>query len=189
MLSDEQCKQLSGLHIRANGLPHLDVKQEHILSGSVMDVTDTEAAVITLDFDNTIQSFTRKVLENTDMITGFPIVKEDDGVRLQGYLGISELDQALQIYKLQSDLEEPSTPCSLRDTSVKVALHPVTDIERRVATSDTLQLGYLVDRAPVTISAKAPLQLVHQLFIRLGVRYLAVQDERGCYLGIIEKNR
>lgn len=40
--------------------------------------------------------------------------------------------------------------------------------------------------ADLSLSLSFSLQ---QLFIKLGVRYLAVLDERGCYLGIIEKNR
>lgn len=155
-----------------------------------MDVADTDAAIISLNSENTVQTLSQKLSENQNLITGFPIIKEDDGVRLQAYIGYDELDAAIRAFKTQAPLQEPPTPCSFRDLSPRVNLSDAdAEATGEVSPDKVLDLGYLTDRAPVSISSRAPLQLVHQLFIRLGVRYLAVQDERGCYVGIIEKNR
>ena len=174
---------------RANDLPFLNVKEDHILSGSVMDVADTDAVLISLDNINTVCSLKKRLSESRGWTTGFPIVREIDGLRLQGYVGFDELHQALESFNYESDMRTPSRPCNFRDLSSKVKIDPLADDDPSTSVADILELGYLADRAPPTIATRAPLQLVHQMFVKLGVRYLAVQDERGCYVGIIEKNR
>lgn len=42
---------------------------------------------------------------------------------------------------------------------------------------------------PITVQTHSPLELVHQYFVRLGVRYLIVNDEKGYYRGVIFKKR
>jgi chloride channel 3/4/5 len=153
-----------------------------------MDVVDSEADCISLDMDVTIASLSRKLTENATLATGFPIIRDDDGLRLQGYIGFDELEQAIETYNTMAGSEVPPTPCSFRDITARIHFDAPEGVASPSGT-DVLDLGYLVDRAPVTISSRAPLQLVHQYFIRLGVRYLAVQDERGCYVGVIDKNR
>ncbi|KAK0552634.1 hypothetical protein OC846_002807 [Tilletia horrida] len=54
---------------------------------------------------------------------------------------------------------------------------------------DPQDLSLYVDKAPITVQTHSPLELVHQYFTRLGVRYLIVVDERGYYRGIIFKKR
>ncbi|KAK0539110.1 hypothetical protein OC835_001245 [Tilletia horrida] len=54
---------------------------------------------------------------------------------------------------------------------------------------DPQDLSLYVDKAPITVQTHSPLELVHQYFTRLGVRYLIVVDERGLYRGIIFKKR
>lgn len=158
-----------------------------------MDVTDTDAPVISLDAENTVETLSQKLVEHHGRITGFPIIAEDRGIRLQGYIGYDELEQSLAAYKLElaSSETNPMTPCTFRDVSARVDLKSYEDGGRRpfAAGRNILDLGYLTDKAPVTVSARAPLQLLHQLFVKLGVRYLAVQDQRGCYVGIVDKNR
>ncbi|GAA6058723.1 hypothetical protein JCM10212_003411 [Sporobolomyces blumeae] len=63
----------------------------------------------------------------------------------------------------------------------------------RGSTSDDgeidLDLGWLVDSAPIVVNVRSPMELLHEMFSKLGVRYLVVIDERGLYRGVIEKNR
>ncbi|KAE8220501.1 hypothetical protein CF319_g5988 [Tilletia indica] len=54
---------------------------------------------------------------------------------------------------------------------------------------DPQDLSLYVDKAPITVQTHSPLELVHQYFTRLGVRYLIVVDERGLYRGVIFKKR
>ena len=34
------------------------------------------------------------------------------------------------------------------------------------------ELGLLTDQAPLTVSINSPIELVHEMFVKLGVRYL-----------------
>ena len=204
-----------------NKLPYLDAKEEHIFSGSVMDVVDTSAPLIVLGSGNTVEAMRSKLAANEGRVTGFPVVrlaKKDDGPRLQGYIGFDEMQQALLTHEREtvqrklaavvpsastsatrctfmdaagwnaSESESSEYDQNMRGGADEEAAGYQEDAEHDEAGA-TLELGYLTDRAPVTVSVRAPMQLLHQLFVKLGVRYLAVQDDRGCYVGTIEKNR
>lgn len=140
-------------------LPFLDAKEEHVLHGSVLDVVDMDAPLISLDRENTVDTMQVKLSNNIGLVTGFPIIKEDDGPRLQGYIGFDELEEALRKHRelLQDDV--PQTPCTFRDTSARVHLRLATEQEDDEESAHLVDLGYLTDRAPVTVSARAPLQL------------------------------
>lgn len=141
-------------------LPFLDPKEEHVLHGSVLDVVDIDAPLISLDRENTVDTMELKLSNNAGLVTGFPIIKEDDGPRLQGYIGYDELEEALSRHREISAEDIPQTPCTFRDTSARVHLRLATeDGEEEEGSSRMVDLGYLTDRAPVTVSARAPLQL------------------------------
>jgi hypothetical protein len=143
-------------------LPFLDLKEEHVLHGSVLDVVDIDAPLVSLDRENTADTMELKLFSNNSgLVTGFPIIKEDDGPRLQGYIGYDELEEALRKHRATSAEVVPQTPCTFRDTSARVHLRLATDDidEEEEGDGSVVDLGYLTDRAPVTVSARAPLQL------------------------------
>lgn len=47
----------------------------------------------------------------------------------------------------------------------------------------------LIKQAPITVQPHSPLELVQQLFVKLGARQLLVVDNRGVFRGIITKKR
>lgn len=143
---------------------------------------DTEAAVITLNSeDNTVGRLRDMVsdLYASGAGGGFPILSSDspDGgdKRIFGYIGLSELDHALGLIGTAEEAE----PCSFA---------PNHFLSASAAPSE-FDFGHLVDHAPVTVSVRSPMVYLHQLFVRLGIRYIVVQDERGLYRGLIEKAR
>jgi hypothetical protein len=42
-------------------------------------------------------------------------------------------------------------------------------------------------QAPITVQIQSPLELVQQLFVKLGARQLLVVDARGVYRGMVTK--
>jgi chloride channel 3/4/5 len=50
-------------------------------------------------------------------------------------------------------------------------------------------LSIFVDRAPITLTTCSPLELVHQMFVKLGVRYLIALNADGTLNGVIFKKR
>lgn len=153
------CTNINTIVGRSNQLPYLDAKEEHLLRGSVLDVVDVDAPYISLDRDNTVNTVEDQLFESKGLVTGFPIIRDDDGARLQGYVGYDELEEAIRKYHESSEFDEPQTPCTFRDTSARVHLRTSSEDEQGHHNRNELNLGYFTDRAPVTVSSRAPLQL------------------------------
>lgn len=143
-----------------NQLPYLDPKEEHVLTGSVTDVVDTTAPVISLAYGNTAETLQEKLNSFNGAVTGFPIVSDEHGsLQMKGYLGYDELERALLEHREKTAADVPPTPCSFRDTSARVQLKFDHEETGGSSSAGALDLGYLVDRAPMTVSSRAPLQL------------------------------
>lgn len=171
----------SDLVIAASDLPFLDAKTEYTHDATPADIMDTEATVIELNSpENTIGALRDLVadLYESGAGGGFPIVTSDavEGEkRIVGYIGLSELDHALGLIPLTDDAEQGN--------------FALDDFATHQVDPSRFEFGYLVDHAPVTVSTRSPMVYLHQLFVRLGVRYIVIQDVKGQYRGLIEKNR
>jgi chloride channel 3/4/5 len=44
-------------------------------------------------------------------------------------------------------------------------------------------------QAPITVQPHSPLELVQQLFVKLGARQVMVVDARGAFRGVVDKKR
>lgn len=98
---------------------------------------------------------------------------------LQGYISQSELEFGL------SKLIPSAFPV---DLLVRVLGHPIDD----EPAPDTLEVDLtpFVDRTPLSICAKAPLEYAVEMFSKLGLRYLMVLEEgTGRLVGVIIKKR
>lgn len=168
-------------------LPYLDIKEEHVHDLNVADIVDSTAPVISLDDDNTFDSLYAKLAElyADGTAGGFPLVAaEGGGLRHYGYIASKELEFGLS----QSiTLQTPQIPCTFRAAQAIRAGASVPP--SRVSTPNGWDLSLWVDQAPVIISIGSPMELCHEMFAKLGLRYLVVVDERGLYKGVIEKNR
>ncbi|KAI8936396.1 hypothetical protein NX059_006806 [Plenodomus lindquistii] len=100
---------------------------------------------------------------------------------LQGYISQSELDFGLT--KLV-----PSAIPSEPDFQIRLLGHEIDD----AASPETLEIDLtpFVDRTPLSICAKAPLEYAVEMFSKLGLRYLCVTEEgTGAMVGVIIKKR
>jgi len=52
---------------------------------------------------------------------------------------------------------------------------------------DPFDFSMYMDHAPLSVSTYAPLELVQQLFVKLGARYVIVCSEAGFFEGVIHK--
>jgi chloride channel 3/4/5 len=166
-------------------LPYLDSKNEYIHQAVPAAVLDAEVPTIILDEENTVGFLKDKIteLETLSFAHGLPILaREPDGrglgqnYRMEGYISVRDLSIGLAAVK---DAED-SMPCAFRTPSAAAQGNAPTGV---------IDLGYLTDMAPITVSVRSPMELLHELFVKLGVRYLVVVDERGLYCGVIDKNR
>ncbi|CAH7688589.1 chloride channel [Phakopsora pachyrhizi] len=161
-------------------LPFLDAKTDYLHYVQPCDVMDSEVEVIDLGRDIRVSDL-RKLLGSSKFsrrgIGGFPIIEKLGEIRRAvGYIGITELEHALIVI----DREGGDPICSFSGSDPD---YEIMEFE------DQIDLGHLVDRAPVTVSVNSATELIHEMFVRLGVRYLIIQYENGSYAGIIEKKR
>ncbi|PWN47941.1 hypothetical protein IE53DRAFT_364295 [Violaceomyces palustris] len=185
----------------------------------VPDAMDTSVELIWLEKENTVSDLSRKLqrlaLGSGYTDGGFPIVVRDPssnnvgggrggaGIKMVGYIAAGELEHSLKKLKQSMppglDLEE--TVCYFRnlpsfrteggeeDRDSLLMTRDSALYHSNLAMADPQDLSLYVDKAPITVSIHSPLELVHQYFTRLGVRYLVVVDQRGHYRGVIFKKR
>ncbi|KAH7097978.1 chloride channel [Auriculariales sp. MPI-PUGE-AT-0066] len=187
------------LVIQLNQLPYLESKHQYLWGGmSVADVAERHVAVIRLDEDNTVEHLRdklRDLLALGDHDTGFPIVRRDrTGLRMVGYIGVNELEHALSIVADTphvvcqfSSVRPGEMPGAANDDAYSVS--SMTSAQRAVHAEsvDPLDFSVYMDQAPMTVQVGSPLELVQQLFVKLGARYLVVTDTDGFYEGVIDK--
>ncbi|SCZ90228.1 BZ3500_MvSof-1268-A1-R1_Chr1-3g01854 [Microbotryum saponariae] len=181
-------RSIYDLVIELNDLPYLDAKLEYIHESTPGDILASDTPVISLDEDNTFGSLRSKLasLYEQGVGGGFPIVasEEGGGQRMYGYLASKELEFGLVRSSLT--FSSPTTPCTFRVASA--SRQGISLQASRVATPAGCDFSWLVDMAPITVSLRSPMELVHELFVKLGVRYVVVVDDKGLYKGVIEKN-
>lgn len=184
-------KGIYDLVIELNQLPFLDVKTEYIWgSYQVNDVTDREVPVIRADGENTVHTL-RDQLQNL-LVSGhddggFPIlseIRDTDEKRLVGYIGANELEHALSIVAGEAEEEVYFHTNYGRREMMASSVSSLVDGHAGINPFD---FTAYMDQAPLTIQSNAPLELVHQFFVKLGARYVVVTDTDGDYEGIIDK--
>ncbi|SPO46984.1 related to chloride channel protein [Moesziomyces antarcticus] len=120
-----------------------------------------------------------------------PSSGSDSAYQMVGYIAASELEHALtRAVRADVDMRPEVTRCSFNNIPfVRAENEGEANVRDSVlfTASDPLDLSRYVDKAPITVQIHSPLELVHQYFTRLGVRYLIVVDERGLYRGVIFK--
>jgi len=181
--------------IRFNGYPILE-KDDHAFHLSVSSVMRRDL--------HTLQSSGLRVrdveskLQETK-VKGFPVVSADDRRLLLGYIGRNELRYVLDKAK-RTHGTSPETPCSFyseptdhdREDIAQLATGPSigvddvesTDVIQTTASADALELWPWVNQTPLTVSPQLPLEIVMQLFKRMGPRVIIV-EHHGRLVGLV----
>lgn len=183
-------KGIYDLVIELSQLPYLDYKHEYLWGAlQVSDVTDRKVETIIVDDQNTVRALRDKLLAavrdgNGD--SGLPILqKEDAGCKMVGYIGASELEHALTILA-----DEPEEICHFHAATppqLDLGASSISSLYDTPGQVDPFDLTIYMDQAPLTVPTHAPLELVHQLFTKLGARYVVVNNMDGMYEGVIDK--
>ncbi|KAI5476133.1 voltage-gated chloride channel [Pseudohyphozyma bogoriensis] len=179
-------RSIYDLVIELSDLPYLEAKMEYVHESTPGEVLDDEAPFISLDEDNTVHSLRMKLarLYSDGSGGGFPIVgKDGEGSRVYGYIAAKELEHGLT----SAGLSSPNTPCTFRVSESIRSGQPLP--ASRGTSPNGHDFSWLTDIAPVTVNVRSPMEYLHEMYVKLGVRYILVTDERGLYLGVIEKNR
>ena len=161
----------SWIHI--NGYPFLDHRDDapvpDVLAAQVMTTVDDLATLSAVG--HTLQSLQAFLAENP--FRGFPVVADhQDNVR-RGYITRIEL-----VYAVQSSLAEPRKLPP--ETEVFFAHQPHAD------PIGTVDFRPWMDQTPITLHARATLQLAVDLFLKLGLKYVLFL-EKGALQGLLTK--
>jgi len=161
--------------IQFNGYPFLDNRDDnaasvpHVSASQVF--TRIEDLVVITAAGHTIETLQSLLSQNA--FRGFPIIDNPHDTLLLGYISRTELAFALQ--------SATSSPRSLPgDTEAYFSHQPLAD------PTTTLDLRPWIDQTPITLNAKASLQLTVNMFQRLGLRYVLFV-ERGALNGLLTK--
>ncbi|KAF1983094.1 hypothetical protein K402DRAFT_397017 [Aulographum hederae CBS 113979] len=160
--------------IHFKGYPFLDNRDDN--SAEVPDVpaaqvmTRIEDLVVITATGHTIHSLKSLLAAHT--FRGFPVIDNAHDAILLGYISRTELDFALSSASKTRDLPA--------ETEAYFSLQPLSD------PTTSLDLRPWMDGTPITLNAKASLQLAVSLFQRLGLRYV-VFVERGGLRGLLTK--
>ncbi|GAA5907914.1 chloride channel protein [Sporobolomyces salmoneus] len=201
-------RSIYDLVIEVADLPYLDAKAEYIHSATPAEVVDSEVPFISLDVPNTVSSLRQQLVElyQEGRASGFPILGQDEtsrdssaGSRMYGYIASKELEHGLALararglsdetivtFKIAQDLRSGRLTGGL---GLSGLLTPEAMNGGEHREEEELDFSWLVDSAPIVVNIRSPMELLHEMFSKLGVRYLVVIDERGLYRGVIEKNR
>ncbi|KAF9010637.1 Cl-channel protein [Cyathus striatus] len=183
--------------IRFNGFPFLE-KEDHAFNDNV-------SAVMRKDLHTLKESGMRihdveELLSSTEA-KGFPIVSPDGSQMLMGYIDRSELRFVLdRVYKThhlaqsticifarRSDREdmnmEPGASFSLEEESERFFEATSSDGELRLWPWVN-QYDIDTSKTPMTVSPQLPLEIIMQLFKRMGPRVILVEDH-GALAGLV----
>lgn len=164
-------------HIQLNGYPYLDSKEEFTHTTLASDVmrprrNDPPLSVITQD-SMTVEEVDH-VLKSTTH-NGFPVIVSRESQYLVGFVLRRDLNLALSnALKNQDGIVYNST--------VYFTNH-VTENPNGPA---PLKLRKIIDMAPVTITDQTPMEMVVEMFRKLGLRQTLV-THKGRLLGILTK--
>ncbi|CAE6435892.1 unnamed protein product [Rhizoctonia solani] len=182
--------------IRFNGYPYLE-RDDHAFNIPVSQVMQKELYTMSVT-GMTLREVEEK-LEHTS-VQGFPIVSTDSQRILVGYIGRTELRYVMGKARSTQDIH-PSTLCSFEPPSEPQPYHTATDtdvvrelvgveeddhagITPLAASADTMHFSPWVNQTPLCVAPQLPLEIVMDLFKRMGPRVILVEYQ-GSLTGLI----
>ncbi|KAI8993977.1 Cl-channel protein [Trametes punicea] len=181
--------------IRFNGYPFLE-KDDHAYNVPVSRVMRTDLK--TLSASGLTVRDIEKILAST-AVKGFPIISADDRKTLMGFIDRTELlyvlEKAKQVQEVlpetlvsfasdAQDHDEVELPGIAAGPAVGLDEDVSLDIMESTASQDVLKLWPWVNQTPLTVSPQLPLEIVMQLFKRMGPRVILVEDH-GALAGLV----
>ncbi|PAA85153.1 hypothetical protein BOX15_Mlig004466g2 [Macrostomum lignano] len=169
-------------HVRLNGYPFLDNKDEFThttIAADIMRPRPGEPALKLLYQDSMTVEAVERLLTNSD-VNGFPIVVSEHSHYLVGFVTKQELALAIEYSRKHEDgiVSESLVYFTERLTHGGDA--------RRSDQPPELKLRRVVDLSPITVTDQTPMEVVLEMFRKLGLRQTLV-THNGRLLGIITR--
>ncbi|KAI0879653.1 chloride channel [Hypoxylon argillaceum] len=163
-----------------NSYPYLNNKHKPLFTGELTDIIPRVRRERVIDITNSplvpatsLRAKLEVLHKAGELDGGLPILR--DGV-LVGLIPAPDLEYGLD------NLEDESTNLCL------MAKIPSIDDEDDDNSPDPTDFTRYIDPAPVALDIRSPLELVHECFAKLGLRYICVL-KNGRYAGMAHKKR
>eukprot|EP00123_Amoebidium_parasiticum_P015351 comp22922_c0_seq1/m.36279 comp22922_c0_seq1/g.36279 ORF comp22922_c0_seq1/g.36279 comp22922_c0_seq1/m.36279 type:complete len:796 (-) comp22922_c0_seq1:461-2848(-) len=160
-------------HIKLRGYPYLDARTEYhhdLCAGDVMHPRDGEPPLCVLTVNGNTLGSLLKLLEDTPY-KGYPLIDTEDKRALMGYVNRTELQQMLAS---ASNSVDPDTRCYFTTSPALRSAQAYVDLRRAL------------DRSPIQVVDDTPMEIVIDLFRKMGLRYVLV-TAGGELAGVITK--
>lgn len=122
---------------------------------------------------------------------GFAIIRDD---QLIGYMALSDVSLGLDLIGMVSTMDQdivvdPSA-CTVSEAGCDTFGEDLTSqlYANQTSRRTVVDFGAIIERAPLAVSKETSMEMVMDLFAKLGLRYLAVLDGSS-FLGTIHKKR
>lgn len=170
-------------------LPYLDFKHQHLWGGlRLEDAINREVEVIYADRLNSVDLLRdqlERAVSSGETDGGFPVVREEQGrLRLVGYIGVNELEHALS---RAANNSTSMVHFKSAEQSHQLTSSMTSSVFEEEIGPEALDFTVFMDQAPLTVQRRSPLELVQQLFVKLGARYVIATGPDGEYDGVITK--
>lgn len=155
-----------------NGFPFIDNKEEHNFGVSVSQAMQT--SIVSLPVSGlTVEEIEHMIAD--DKYQGFPIVEHMNSRILVGYIGKTELRYAIDRQRKEHAVD-PHTKCLFAPPAAGgLGIHTSAPTASGAAASRPLDFSRYVDASPVTAHPRLPLEIVMELFRKIGPRVILVE--------------
>ncbi|KAI1200460.1 chloride channel [Nemania serpens] len=163
-----------------NSYPYLDNKHKPIFTGELADIVPRVRRERVIDITRSplvpatsLRAKLELLHRAGELDGGLPILRDNI---LVGLIPAPDLEYGLDNLK-----DESSSLCLMADI-------PSIDDDDDDSNPDPTDFTRYIDPAPVALDIKSPLELVHECFAKLGLRYICVL-KNGRYAGMTHKKR
>jgi chloride channel 3/4/5 len=179
---------------------------------SILDTIDTSVELISLEQEISVEELRQKLKRLALTLGyadgGFPLVvstsyntnnnhqqqqQQQQQWRLVGYISAHELEHGIQrLVTLEPDTDPSRLMCTFRHViqgQDQEGREGMMRDSMLLSLEEPSDLSVFVDKAPCTVTTTTPLEVVHQMFTKLGIRYLVVLYPNGNFKGLILKKR
>jgi len=174
-------------HIVLNQYPFLENKRDYRFATTAYDVMSQDGLRVLKRLGNTVGSLA-SLLSEERTFTGYPVVNTEEDMRLEGYISRQELRQAVEMAK-KVEKANDATPCFFRHQDINRMVIDKQGNSLKVSgkrRTKYVDLDPFFEPAPMQLPPATPMNIVFELFKKLGLRYVLIV-ERGELIGIITK--
>eukprot|EP00761_Pharyngomonas_kirbyi_P003103 gb/GECH01003107.1/.p1 GENE.gb/GECH01003107.1/~~gb/GECH01003107.1/.p1 ORF type:complete len:752 (+),score=138.65 gb/GECH01003107.1/:1-2256(+) len=165
------------MYIHLNGYPFLDNKVDVDVPGSAKDMMVSRKLMVIPSKSASIRFLENLLKEHK--YQGFPVIHDDQGMLIAGYITRQELQNAID----QTRADPRVTPDTIALFSPSNEPHEHSVDEDYLTTVD---FSHWLDETPIQVVETTPIDRIYDLFRALGLRYVLVSRSSNL-VGIITK--